>query len=416
MLARLTQFSLGAPTPLRRLSPLAARAALAGAVLLACLAAAWTFSPWANNRAGRPTGRASDVDLYRAEVARMASGEGYYAAAAAELRLRGYPTRSIFNWRTPLPLWMFAQWPDPRWGKALLIGLGLLLTASAYALAARDEAPDHSVLSGAPPPTSPAAAGPRAFHSPAAGTAVSAGSRPFSPTGALLVAALSGPLLLCMVGDIYLMPELWAGVLIALSLCLYGLERRGWAVVCGLAALAVRELALPYALLCLAWAWRDRRRGEVYGWLLGISAYAAGYALHAAAVSGWIRPDDTAHAHGWVRCGGLGFLLATVQINAYLLVVPQWVSGLWFAAAMIGLTGWDSPAGRRIAATTAGYAVGLSLVGQEFNQYWGALVAPLWCFGVARFPAVLADLISAARRTKPAAAARAADTAALGSL
>ncbi len=73
---------------------------------------------------------------------------------------------------------------------------------------------------------------------------------------------------------------------------------------------------------------------------------------------------------------------------------------------MLGLTGWDSPAGRRIAAATAGYAVGLSLVGQEFNQYWGALVAPLWCFGVARFPAVLRDLISTARRAAPEAASR----------
>lgn len=373
----------GPPTPLRRLSPRAARVVLALAAVLACLAAGWTFSPWANNRAGQQTGRTSDVDLYRAEVARMASGEGYYPAAAAELRLRGYPTRSIFNWRTPIPLWMFAQWPDPRWGKALLGGLALLLTALAYALAAREDAARCSAAAGA------------AHHS-------------FSPTGALLAAALSGPLLLCLLGDIYLMPELWAGVLIALSLCLYGLDRRGWAVACGLAALAVRELALPYCLLCLGWAWRERQRGEVWGWFLGISAYAAGYAIHAAAVSGWIRPDDLAHAHGWVRFGGLGFLLATVQINAYLLVLPQWVSGLWFAAAMIGLAGWDSPLGRRIAATTAGYAVGLSLVGQEFNQYWGALVAPLWCFGVARFPAVLADVISAARRTKPAAAASAA--------
>lgn len=392
MLAHRKRFSLGPPTPLRRLSPQSARTILSLAALLACLAAGWTFSPWANNRAGQQTGRASDVDLYRAEVARMAAGEGYYAAAAAELRHRGYPTRSVFNWRTPVPLWIFAQLPDPRWGKAVLIGLGLLLAVLAYTLASRDDTQR----------TSPLADENNRSFSPAATR-----GRSFSTPGALLVAALTGPLLLCMLGDIYLMPELWAGVLIALSLCLYGLDRRGWAVVCGLAALAVRELALPYCLLCLAWAWRERRRGELYAWLLGMSAYAAGYALHVAAVSGWIRPDDTAHTHGWVRCGGLGFLLATVQINAYLLVLPQWVSGLWFAAAMIGLTGWDSPAGRRIAAATAGYAVGLSLVGQEFNQYWGALVAPLWCFGIARFPAVLRDLISAAHRMTPTAVSRA---------
>ena len=33
-----------------------------------------------------------------------------------------------------------------------------------------------------------------------------------------------------------------------------------------------------------------------------------------------------------------------------------------------------------------------AVIGQSFNQYWGSLIAPLLCFGVARFPASLRDL------------------------
>jgi hypothetical protein len=62
-----------------------------------------SLSPMASGFADAPSRGASDVDLYHAEVERIARGESYYSAAGAELHERGYPTRSIFNWRTPLP-------------------------------------------------------------------------------------------------------------------------------------------------------------------------------------------------------------------------------------------------------------------------------------------------------------------------
>ena len=42
------------------------------------------------------------------------------------------------------------------------------------------------------------------------------------------------------------------------------------------------------------------------------------------------------------------------------------------------------------------FAVAFSIVGHDFNRYWGLLVSPLWCFGVVRFPASLMDLWKAA--------------------
>ena len=77
--------------------------------------------------------------LYRAEVDRIHRGEGYYQAAAAELTPRGYPTRSVFNWRTPLPMWLLGKLPAAAIGKVLLGGLALLLVLMAMEALAREE-------------------------------------------------------------------------------------------------------------------------------------------------------------------------------------------------------------------------------------------------------------------------------------
>jgi hypothetical protein len=53
--------------------------------------------------------------------------------------------------------------------------------------------------------------------------------------------------------------------------------------------------------------------------------------------------------------------------------------------------------GRRIGLAACLFTVAFAVVGQEFNQYWGSLVAPLWCFGVVRAPASVRDLWKASR-------------------
>ena len=52
-----------------------------------------------------------DCGLDQDGVDRIHAGEGYYRAAGDELRGRGYPTRSVFNWRTPLPMWLIGRMP-----------------------------------------------------------------------------------------------------------------------------------------------------------------------------------------------------------------------------------------------------------------------------------------------------------------
>jgi hypothetical protein len=343
-------------------------------------------SPLWQGNAERQQHRPSDVLLYRAEVERIHQGEGYYQAAAAELTARGYPTRSVFNWRTPLPMWFIGRLPQMEWGKYLLGILSLGLIVFAFEAIAREE--DGAI-----------------------GRALAC------------VILLSGPLLFTILSDLFVMPVLWAGLLIAFSACAYGMERPKLGLGLGLAALFLRELVLPYCLLCVVMAWMKiqlprglsrfspRENGtvpftrELKCWALGLSAWLMFFGWHWWRVSGLIAPDALAHSHTWFRFGGAGFVLATAQMNAYLLLLPPWATALYFAAAMFGLAGWHTQLGTRIGLAVCLYVTIFSILGQDFNQYWGSLYAPLLCFGVVRLPASIRDLwgaseISLSKRRK----------------
>src|SRR3989304_1677149 len=95
-----------------RLTPWQARVALIILILSTLFFVGVAVSPLWQGKAERQRRGAGDVALYRAEADRIHNGEGYYQAAAAELKARGYPTRSVFNWRTPLPLWLIGKLPQ----------------------------------------------------------------------------------------------------------------------------------------------------------------------------------------------------------------------------------------------------------------------------------------------------------------
>lgn len=346
-------------TAYARLTRLQARVALGAVALTIAAAVAVTLSPLASSNL---TGRAhetSDVALYRAEVDRIHAGEGYYEAAAAELTARGYPTRSVFNWRTPLPMWLLGKMPAVELGKVLLGLLALAMLLMAFEALAREE-----------------------------GNAL---RRPV-----MCALLLTGPLLPTILGDLFVMPVLWAGVLIGLSICAYGINRPGWGVAFGLAAVFFRELALPYCVVCVAMAWWQGRRSELRAWALGLLVWFALLGLHSWYVSGLITPGARAHRHSWIQFGAAGFVISTAQMNTYLLLLPQWATAIYLVAAMVGVAGWNTPLGTRVGLSTCLFVLMFAVVGQSFNQYWGSVIAPLLCFGVVRFPASVRDLCRAA--------------------
>jgi hypothetical protein len=193
------------------------------------------------------------------------------------------------------------------------------------------------------------------------------------------------------------MPEVWCGVLIAASLACYGTGRTGIAVALGLAALFVRELAAPYCVVCGILAIHQRRWLEVKGWVVGAISYAAFYAWHLTQVVPLIESSARAHSEGWLQLGGAAFVISLVQMNAYLLLLPQWVSALYLVLALLGFASMGEGWGRRAAWTACLYTLAFGVGGQAFNQYWGSVIAPLFCFGAAQGAAALVDVCRAAR-------------------
>jgi hypothetical protein len=335
------------------LGPLGARVALALFALVALFFVAITLSPLKSGFADAADRGPGDIALYRAEADRIQAGQTYYDAAEVELNRRGYPTASIFNWRMPLPVWLIGRLPGIWASQVILGGLGLTLVCLSFHLLA-DEAGVKQALVG--------------------------------------VLLLSGALLPCVLGDLVVMSELWSGVLIAISATCFGIRRPIWGVAAGVAALFFRELAAPYCLVCLALAARERRYRELRLWGIGLAAYAVFFIAHVWQVLPRVGGPDLAHVHGWIRFGGAGFLISTAQMNAYLLLVPQWVTAVYLACTLLCCATWNTPVGQRIGLTIAVYAIAFSIAGNDFNQYWGSLTAPLACLAACRLPGTLREL------------------------
>lgn len=296
-----------------------------------------TLTPWASGFAHDKTRRGTDLELYAAEVEQIRAGGNYYDIAARQLVAYGYPTKSVFNWRTPLPFTLIAAMPE-------FIARGLLLLvafATVWLIAPLWR--QHSGWQGI-------ACGSFFFYGAA------------QPT---------------WMEQAWFLPEVWSGLFIGLSLAAYARERRGVAVGAGLAALFLRELAAPYAVLYTILALRQRRWHEALCWMIGGCLYLMFYTWHLEQVLWRIPENATSHTQSWLAFGGAAFVISLVQMNVWLLVLPQWVS-----AVVLTMTAkiWSRPQTdweRRLALTGAMYLVLFGLIGLPFNQYWGSLLAPL---------------------------------------
>jgi len=346
----------GPATAFSSLSTRAARVLLTVTLLAALGGAAWAPAPAGSENESPGSGRRGgqgDVALHQATLARTASGASYYDAVNVELRARRYPTRSIFNWRTPLPVWAIAQFPGPAWGRSVLFAIGIAVVVLGFGLLAAES------------------------------------GRATAAWGAFLL--LTG-VLPCFVDGLAVMSELWAGALIALSVICYGRRWTAAGQAAAVLALFFRELAAPYWLVCMGLAVRQRQWRDAGRLAVGLLAYTGFYAWHAREVLARIQPGDAAQAASWIAFGGLPFVLTAVQMNGLLLVLPIGATAVYLLAAGLGFAGWRSPAGERAGLTAAAYIAAFAVVGQSFNQYWGSLIAPLLCLGVARFPLSLRDL------------------------
>jgi hypothetical protein len=280
------------------------------------------------------TVRGGDIVLFRAVVERMQAGEPYYATMRAELRDRGYPTASIFNWRPPATFALMAT--VPTLVHILMFALGVvavILTARVF----RDR--------------------PRWAQLVAIVLSVGAAAVPFLPMDGLY------------------MPELWAGVFLLLSTLAYSLGSVRLAVCCAIAAACARELAMAYVLVSVGIALYERRAQEVRWYAAGLVLFSLYYVGHVLAARAHIQPGDMAHTFSWIAFGGWPFVVTTTSIGGWHILFPRWTAA--FGAVVVLASMWSS-ADRHLKAFVATYLAAFCVVGQAFNNSWGLLTGPTW--------------------------------------
>jgi len=333
------------------------------------LALAWSALPAAPvvSTDERPTAGdapSGDYALHARIADKVAAGGDYYAAALAEHRAQDYPTRLFLAVRLPT-LAVVNAWLGR--GPTGLVVVALLLAnvlAWPRALAGAASSPERLV---------------------ATVLTFLAGFAAFEPRGALS-------------------HELVAGLLLSLSLALY---RPGFATPALLAlaaALAVRELALPFALAWLAFALLDKRWHEASALAAILALFAGGLALHAFTIEQLLIPADRA-SQGWGGMEGPRLALDGIARFTALLLLPAWLAGPLVLLPLVGWIGLGGRLGPFAALWFGGFALLVAILAGPDNLDWMLMVLPAWFAGLAFAPRALADLLGAVTHRSPPAPA-----------
>ena len=314
----------------------------------------------ASSAAVAATQRDDDLRLYDRVIERIAKGESYYAFIVAEQRARDYPVRPAVAVRLPTLAYLHAAWGGTGMALAALVLALAVLLAWWRRLGEEPGGQEHRLLA---------------------------------------MALLAGGAALGLNRDFFVLHELWAGMLLALA---FGLHRPGrWDASLAVAALAlaIREHALPFVLLlCTMAAWR-RDWKEAAAWAALVLAFAAGLAWHIAQIHPQVLPSDP-QGPGWLALRGLSGWLANVVLSSNLRLLPHELAGPLVVLALLGWSGWRSPAGSTGSLLYGGYALAFMLVGRSNNYYWGAVIAPAFFIGLAFAPRACISLLRAARGPK----------------
>ena len=336
--------------------PWAARSAL---VLLLVLTVVGALSkPPPMDHFGRPP-EWRDWMLHRSIVGRVMKGESYYAAAAAEHRLHRYPTTPPEVFREPTLAWFLAALRSDPVRRGVLFALSLVTLVALWFALARSGIGHMR----------------RAIAFLLIGGGVALAWTPISPYS----------------------HEIWAGLLIALSLASYAPGRWRLAILLGLIAACVRELSVLYLVVMAAFAFHEQSWREFRDWLAAILSFAVLFVVHLSIASGLYRPGDlTFTSAGWFHFGGWPFVVEASKLNLFIYFAPRFVAAIWAVLAVLGFVGVRDRWLSRTALIVCGYMVAFLIVGLPGNAYWGLLYVPLFPIGVVLAPEALSELISRA--------------------
>jgi hypothetical protein len=349
----LTPFWLVTPSRCALLSPVRATWT-AGIVPLVLLLVLALPAPAATSGTALP-GEFTDLSLHESVVAGVRAGGNYYQLTADTLRSGGYPLRPFVSFRLPTHSIVQAALPPAMVIAALwLLAIGVAATWWARLAPALRR----------PPPRIAAAI------------------------------LLGGGMLVFVQPDLIVLHEIWAGLLVALSL---GVRRPGrWveAVAIALIAMLVRETATLYVLAMGALAWVEGARREAIGWAAALAVFAVVIGFHGHAVAQVTGPLD-AQSAGWGAMLGPAFALRALATGTALSLLPTMLAVLLGGLALAGWAAWRDSTGLRVLATLSAYAVALGVFGRADTSYWMLMVAPLWLVGLVFVPDAVRDLAHA---------------------
>jgi hypothetical protein len=300
--------------------------------------------------------RDDDLTVYDHVIVRLQKGESYYPAAAAEHRLIGFPLTPGLAVRLPTLVWLYALIGEQ--GERIL---AVLLLAGVLIVWWRR-----------------------------------LGQEPGADERRLLCWALIAVnAVLVLNVYFYRLHELPAGMLLAIS---FGLHRPGkWfpAILPAAAALAIRELALPFVVLMAAMAvWRRDVR-EASAWTVLAIVFAIGLAVHLHLVAEQVRPGDYV-SQSWFAMRGLSGWLEAMIFASNLRYLPSFLAGPLVILMLLGWAGWRSAAGTFGVLMFLGYGLAFTVAGRDENYYWGMMIAPTLALGLAFAPMAARGLFEAA--------------------
>lgn len=330
---------------------------VAALVLASWLALLGPAPPPVSHDPARRADDRADVILYEGIVEGVRHGGGYYQVAADALREGGYPLRPFVTFR--LPTLARVEALLPRW--LTIAGLWALAAGVFAVWAVRL----HPAFARGPPRL-------------------------------IALALLAGGMMAFVQPELAAFHEIWAGLLVALSLALRRPGRWVSAAAVAVMAVLIRETAALYVVIMALLAWAEHDRREAAGWAGVIAVLAVAVALHAHAVAQVVRPLDPA-SPGWAGMLGFGFFVRAAMVSTALTLFPGWFAAPLVALALVGWASWRDPLGLRVAATLAAFALLLALFGRVDTFYWGLMIAPTLLVGLAFAPDALRDLVAGAR-------------------
>ncbi len=346
---------LAGPSRFAMLNRTQARWGLGAFVLLLAATLLALASPPPATVAGDTT--QTDTALYGAIVSGIRGGGDYYSVTANALRRGDYPLRPFVTFRLPALAVVEAHVPQSVM-ESLLYAL-VAGTAAAWFVRLRP-----------------------AFL------------RTLPLTCAMLL--LAGGMAAFVQRDLIGFHEIWAGLLIALSLALRRDDRWSAAVAIGLVAMLIRETAVLYVGIMAVLAFAEGNRREAFGWGASMAVLALVLAFHAHAVADVVRPTDPA-SPGWAGLLGFGFFVRAMVASTALTLAPLVVAAPLVGVALFGWASWVEPLALRTLTVFCGYAALLGLFGRADTFYWGLMIAPVLLVGLAFAPDGLRDLVSRAR-------------------